>query len=79
MMMNSLKHNLLRMNISSWRMKKKQYRKMLPAEIAGKKGNDIAQVTGIEGIMFVNTERTSAMGKDLRSVLSLAEYSLFQR
>lgn len=70
--------NLMRMKISCWNVNAKTYRKKLPIELLGKKENQIKEICGIENILMVNRERTSALSKDLTSLLGLAEYSLFR-
>lgn len=70
--------NLMRMKISCWNMNAKVYRKKLPLELAGKKERDIFETSGLEDILVVNRERTSALSKSLRSILTLAEYALFR-
>ena len=75
---NSEMTNLMRMKISCWNFNAKTYRKKLPLELAGKKEHDIFQNCGIEDVLVVNKERTSALSKNLRSILTLAEYALFR-
>lgn len=58
--------------------KKKQYRKLLPLNLTCKKKKEIYEETGIPNIMFVSKSGHSAIGKNLTSILSLAEYSLYQ-
>ena len=68
----------MKMKISSWNMNSKTYRKKLPIEFAGKKEKDIKEMFGIENILMVNRERTSALSNNLQSILGLAEYALFR-
>ena len=68
----------MRMKISCWNMNLKTYRKKLPLEFGGKKEKEIYESCGINGILMVNRERTSALTKNLESALSLAEFSLFR-
>jgi uncharacterized UPF0160 family protein len=68
----------MRMKISCWNMNAKMHRKKLPFDLAGKKEKEIFEVCGIENILMVNQGRTSALGKDLQSVLALAEYALYR-
>ena len=80
-MENKLKREeptLMRMKISCWNMNAKMYRKKLPLELGGKKEAEIFENCGIEGILMVNKERTSALAKDLQGALSLAEFALYR-
>lgn len=70
--------NLLRMKISCWNFNAKTYRKRLPLELAGKKAKAVFEASGLEDVLVVNRERTSALAKNLRAALTLAEYSLFR-
>ena len=70
--------NLAKMKISCWNMNLKTYRKKLPIGFGGKKEKYIFENSGIENVLMVNRERTSALAKDLQSILALAEYALYR-
>jgi hypothetical protein len=69
---------LIQMKISCWNMNTKTYRKKLPLDLLGKKEKYIFENCGIPNILMINKERTSALAKDLQSILALAEYSLYR-
>ena len=55
----------------------KFYRKKIPLSIHGKKDYEVEKISKVSDIIFVNRNGTIACGFTLKSVLALAEYSLF--
>lgn len=52
------------------------FRKRLPKNLAGLKGAKLREISGIKGLLYVNTSRNLAGAKTLTSILTLAESSL---
>lgn len=55
----------------------KFFRKKIPMSLHGKTEKEVREHTGIKDVIFVNKGGTIACGFTLRSVLALAEYSLY--
>ena len=57
---------------------KKYYRKKLPYDLRGKKEKELEELTGIKNLLFVNKKRNFGCGYTLKSVVSLAELSIYK-
>lgn len=69
--LNSLATRLHQTNVEKF------YRRKIPMNLHGKKHQEIEKLINITNIIFINSNGTIACGFTLKSLLALAEYSLY--
>lgn len=62
---------------SDFQLNQKFFRKNIPFALRGNKEKELLEKTGIQNLIFVNEKLDTACGFTLKSVISLAEHSLY--
>ena len=62
---------------SDFQLNQKFFRKNIPFNLKGKKEKELEEIINIPNLIFVNDKLDTACGYTLKSVISLAEYSLY--
>lgn len=62
---------------SDFQLNQKFFRKNIPFALRGNKEKELLEKTGIQNLIFVNKKLDTACGFTLKSVISLAEHSLY--